>query len=104
VFLIEDRNRDINLNIYNQTNENQLSFSKPTCQILTENPYRLLCTSIISVINPHSIYGDEYLITTPLILTINQKIIKFQQILTIKFENIVTDSFYGNLIFSYLFI
>ncbi len=93
MFLIEDRNRDINLNIYNQTNENRLSFSKPTCQILTENPYRLLCTSIISVINPHSIYGDEHLIITPLILTINQKIIKFQQILTIKFENIVTNSF-----------
>lgn len=93
LFIMEDRDRDITLNKINSTNENELSFSKPTCETITEIPYRLLCTSIVTVVNPRSIYdnndGDGYLIITPLILTSNTITMIFSKLLRIKFENIV---------------
>jgi hypothetical protein len=93
IFIMEDRDRDITLNRVNSTNNNELGFSKPTCEVITEVPYRLLCISIVTVANPRSVYdnndGDGHLVITPLILTSNDKTMTFPKLLRIKFENIV---------------
>ncbi|CAF1122720.1 unnamed protein product [Rotaria sordida] len=92
IFLIEDRDRDINLYGYDGTLLNELGFSKPTCTVLTQIPYRLLCKSIVTIANPHSVYDnndyDGHLVVTLLTLTSNNKTITFSKPLRIKFENI----------------
>jgi hypothetical protein len=92
---MEDRDRDINLNLYNDTNQNELAFSKPTCEVLTQISYRLLCTSNVTVANPRSVNdnndGDGHLVITPLILKSNEKRTTFPKPLRIKFENIVRE-------------
>jgi hypothetical protein len=90
---MEDRNRDITLNQVDSMNNNELSFSKPSCEPITGSLSHLLCTSIVTVSNPRLTYknnqGDGHLVTTPLILTINSKTMTFTKPLRIKFENIV---------------
>jgi hypothetical protein len=89
VFIFEDRDRDLNLTGYDITGVNELGFSKPICQLLTDNLYRLLCSSNVTVANPRSISADEYLIITSLILKSNNKSMPFSKPLKLKFENFV---------------
>ncbi|UJR34161.1 hypothetical protein I4U23_021569 [Adineta vaga] len=90
VFLMEDRDRDLNLKGSDDSNE--LSFSKPTCEFLSTISYRSLCTSIVTIENHQSILNDNtslgYIINTPLILTSNAQTWIFPRNLRIKFENI----------------
>ncbi|CAF0726212.1 unnamed protein product [Adineta steineri] len=94
VFLMEDRDRDIDLTALNDDdNPNELGFSKPTCELSIHNPDRLLCTSIVTVINPRLFDDDnntpvEHLIINTLILTSNDKTMTFPKPLRIKIENI----------------
>lgn len=92
-FLIQDRDRDINLHGYDDNPQSELGFSKPICDILTEVPYRLLCKSNVYIANSRSEYNinasDGYLIVTELMLISNNNNITFPKALRIKFENIV---------------
>ncbi|CAF1281839.1 unnamed protein product [Rotaria sp. Silwood1] len=92
LFIIEDHDRDIYLQGYDGTLLTELGFSKPTCTFLTEIPFRLLCTSIVTVANPRSFYDDNdhdrHLVITLLTLTSNNKTMTFSNPLRIQFENI----------------
>jgi hypothetical protein len=89
---MEDRDRDLSLNGFNDTNLNELGFSKVICKLLTKIPFRLLCTSIVTLVNPRTINGNEHLVVTSLMLTNNDKTTTFTKPLMFKFENIVSQS------------
>ena len=95
VFLIEDRDRDLDLTGFQSIENNELNFSKPSCELVSDTPYRLLCTSIVTVNNSNKVYenndGDGHLVITSLTLTSNNHSITFPRPLRIKFENIVRE-------------
>lgn len=94
VFIFEDHDREISLNSEDETNESELGFIQPICKILTENPYRLLCTSIVYTANYRSTFDENgHLIIISLSLTNNGKTKAFPRKLQIKFENIVRHLF-----------
>ena len=94
VFLMQDRDRDLDLTGFQSTNNNELNFAKPNCELVSDSPYCSLCTSIITVNNPDLVYnnndGDGHVLTTSLTLTSNDNQITFPRRLRIKFENIVS--------------
>lgn len=93
VFIIQDHDRDLTLAGPIQTDGDQLGFSKPICESLTENPFRLLCRSTVYLVNRR--FSENYnginghVISTPLILTSDAQKMIFSKPLRIKFENIV---------------
>lgn len=91
VFIFEDHDRQISLNGENEdTDENELGFTEPTCEMLTENSHLLLCTSMVYTANHRSIFDENgHLVATSLFLTNNGKTKAFPRKLQIKFENIV---------------
>ncbi|CAF1591017.1 unnamed protein product, partial [Adineta ricciae] len=90
VFIMQDRDRDLLLK--GTSDFTEFGFSTPTCEILSQNPYRALCTSIVSVENRYEYAEDksftDHLVVTPLILTSNLETMTFPRILRVKFENI----------------
>ncbi|CAF4767763.1 unnamed protein product [Rotaria socialis] len=92
LFLIEDRDQDIDLNGYDNNVLTEFGFSKPTCDLATQIPYRLLCASTVTVAHPQSEYDQNalngHLVVTSLTLISNNKTMNFSKLLRIKFENI----------------
>ncbi|CAM4782539.1 unnamed protein product [Rotaria magnacalcarata] len=92
LFLIEDRDQDIDLNGYDNSDLTEFGFSKPTCDLVSEIPYRLLCNSTVTVAHPHSEYYQNalngHIVVTSLTLISNNKTMNFSKLLRIKFENI----------------
>lgn len=95
IFIMEDRDRDLDLTGFQLINNNELTFSKPSCELISEIPYRSLCTSIVTVNNPDLVYdnndGDGHVLITSLTLTSDGNNITFPRPLRIKFENIVSE-------------
>ena len=91
-FIIEDHDQLVNLNGLDPTGANELGFAKPTCDLVSEVPFRLLCRSTVFVANarPDDNSNNEHLIVTPLQLTRNEKTNVFPKPLRLKFENIVS--------------
>lgn len=95
VFLIEDRDRIVDLIGFQSIEKNEFNFSQPSCQFISDSPYRLLCTSIVTINNSSIIHQDHdengHLVITSLTLTSNNQSIIFPRSLRIKFENIVSE-------------
>ena len=91
VFIMQDRDRTLLLR--GSADFNEFGFSVPTCETLSLNPYRSLCTSVVSVENRYGYTSStsftDHLVVTPLVLTSNTETMTFPRVLRVKFENIV---------------
>lgn len=95
VFILRDHDRALNLTATNSTANDELAFSKPICDSLSQKPFRLLCRSTVYVQNRHPSTEFDgvngHVIATPLTLTSDGQKMMFPKPFKVKFENIVSD-------------